>query len=682
MAQPNRYFKSMPYEIIYQICTYVNRTHRPTLQSLVLVNKRVRSVAIIRLFHSVTVTIDNPQQLSACLESTPKAVSENIRHLTIQGKFGQPGETETYQELKARKGGFPEMQDSFYDSASVLKWLEHIPHRFEADPPLWSGLVSMIKGIGRLSDLTFNCFNAFPIQILDALHSHHPHCRLHLNTFYISGLYGWDAPTLSEDDIKLITSPCLHSISSRYCYMDDDIPEYHFEAIMDMARGLSPGLKNVRLSAYSPGQGLGTSKGRTKWPGFGMDSQEEMASPHLDRLVLVHSIEVKSWSEVIDMSKLHCLEFGRSRVSDIQFLTSGVNFSGLEELVLDLVHWGDVSEPVEEYDAAISLFLRSLPPLKSLKVTGNLCQSTFECIIERHGGSLRKLHLSARPSCHHDDSTRHFVIREEQIQQIAKGCPLLEDLTIKIPRTQGDADEMAIYRALGSMPTVQNLYLTLDCSMTFFSNTDLDYLPEDDDYEARVPTESHFDAYDRRIVPMTMPNGIGIRRGHIRDTFVNSALDESLACSIFHAISSGKQLNSLPLEKLTVTTSGAFVFSYRPCWPSSFPDLTDRMRKLWLVQRNPRDDIHDRLVAKSLGEIGDDNDTGYSFGNQHQKEAKEIFLRLWPEKGDTDVTNNNGDQNKTWQDKEYTQYSPPLLVEEWQGSWRDNWHSFPLQQRE
>jgi hypothetical protein len=60
-----------------------------------------------------------------------------------------------------------------------------------------------------------------------------------------------------------------------------------------------------------------------------------------------------------------------------------------------------------------------------------------------------------------DFSSRYFIFKEEQTELISKSCTQLEELTIKTSRGRGDASEVAIYRALGLMSRLQDLYLIL-----------------------------------------------------------------------------------------------------------------------------------------------------------------------------------------------------------------------------
>jgi hypothetical protein len=246
MAPPG--LGNVPVDILLRICGYVDG---PTLPSLVLVNKSIRSAAVAFLFHTVEVIIDDHEQLANRLKNTPKAALENTRHLIIEGMFRSPGQSTSYREIKARTCRYlaSHIRDSFSDPASqVWQNEQYASTGGEADPSLWICLLELINGLFALTDLTFNCWNQFPPTILDALHRRNRSCRLHLNTFSLPGLHGWDAPRLSQQDLALVTSPCLYSISARYCFMDSyPQPEYHREAVMDMARGLAPSLKSVRL---------------------------------------------------------------------------------------------------------------------------------------------------------------------------------------------------------------------------------------------------------------------------------------------------------------------------------------------------------------------------------------------------------------------------------------------------
>lgn len=71
----------------------------------------------------------------------------------------------------------------------------------------------------------------------------------------------------------------------------------------------------------------------------------------------------------------------------------------------------------------------------------------------------------------------------------------------------------------------------------------------------KAPNDSSFDDFDQQSFSKWNA-WRNPRKGHIRDAFINSAVDETLARSIFRTISSGKPNGSVTLERLKVRVSG------------------------------------------------------------------------------------------------------------------------------
>ena len=98
--------------------------------------------------------------------------------------------------------------------------------------------------------------------------------------------------------------------------------------------------------------------------------------------------------------------------------------------------------------------------------------------------------------------------------------------------------------------------LTLDSSHLSVVVGDLD-----------IPNDPPFDEFDQLFYPANIlgiygdgAQGSKPRNGHIRDALVNSALDETLARTIFQSILSRKGHNALPLEALKLTSYGGGQF--------------------------------------------------------------------------------------------------------------------------
>jgi len=64
------------------------------------------------------------------------------------------------------------------------------------------------------------------------------------------------------------------------------------------------------------------------------------------------------------------------------------NFHSLTTLVLGKL-------PAGEWHHISNCRFRSMPPLPTFKVGGNLSRGTFEAVVEHHGKSLRQLWLSS-----------------------------------------------------------------------------------------------------------------------------------------------------------------------------------------------------------------------------------------------------------------------------------------------
>jgi hypothetical protein len=153
--------------------------------------------------------------------------------------------------------------------------------------------------------------------------------------------------------------------------------------------------------------------------------------------------------------------------------------------------------------------------------------------------------------------------------QTANHCPLLEELTIKIQRSLGDAVEVAIYKAIGALLRLERLFLILDAANRQLGSVDNgeEYnSSNEEETERATPNDPSFNELDRQILRIYTSNGRLIRRGHVRYSFINSVVDAKLATSIFHAISSGKRPGARALETMMLFPIGAIKF----CEPDNY----------------------------------------------------------------------------------------------------------------
>jgi len=495
----------------------------------------------------------------------------------------------------------------------------------------WNPVASMIEQLPALSDLIYNCSNQLAPCMLQALHQYLPQCRLHIKSL---GFRSLNEINIDAHEFALATSPCLHSISVRYASHDShENEDYHEEAILRLTAGLAPNLKEAKIyhdEAYGGIQLELRSRFKKPWRGFSLDTQKLVSTPgSLRSLHLggssMRSLSIRAWSMHTDFSVLDSLVLDtRIEAAGLDFLAWKCTFSSLRKLSLVLsilYHWRNRFEGFPmDYSDYVDCFLRSLPSLITLKVVDEVSRNNFETILRYHGASLRNLCLS--PFGRHDQ----LSITPQEIAQIRQSCPHLEDLSLTIPRSRGDAEEVAVYKALGTLSGVQKLSLELD-------PFEFSAAMADDEYRFRE--------FDRQFYDYRSSYS-DLRNGHVRLAFINRALDENLARAIYQTISSTRTSGALPLRKLKLSVTGRGVF--RKLVIPSIQDVLEHIGRSWLLMRNPRDDRSDELLVRELG--------GYERGGTHRmplaRDVEVVFRKVWPKR------RKGG------------------------GDWRDDWHSWPL----
>lgn len=664
-------FDKLANEILHQICGYIDRTHKPSLKSLVLVNKHLHAITVPFLFHTLKLMLTHKAQLNDLSQKLPLKVLQNVRHLIIEGWLNDKEDAPIMEVWSRYLPKMPyQIQDSFYeapmDSSSNWDGLQlagvGVYHVATNDLD-WQPLATLLSKMAVLSDLTYCCPYQLPRCVFNSVTSQHPNCRLHLKTFFLPSLRGWDQPGLDSYEQSLVTSPCLSSLAAEYSNYTQDIADYHYEAIQEIIAFMAPNLKNVSMSTAQSFGSLGPEKRRQPWEGLklrGSDLMERQREGRSQGSLLQLSIsdpptDLETWSNSTDFSVLRVIKLGYYPNAKLfNFMTTKCDFLSLNTLDLDLnvrhfefrFRERDYEQEAQERDNAISHFLLSLRSLSALKLNGDIGQATFDAMLVGHGETLRRLHFMPR------QAHRQFSLGLKEFLEI-KDCQQIEELTIKVRRSRGDGTEIASYKALGALPRLQNLWLVLDASNRSLGTDSPGegYRSDDSRYEALVPNDSRFDEADKKMLSgIYLSNGIGIRRGFIRDTFINMAVDESLARSIFTTISIGKPSGAMALESMQVCVTGGFLFSNHTYQRlQGFEGLPEHMFQPLLVERNPRNDCRNELIVKNLKK----EETYYTW-NKPSRKAEECFKSIWPDDGN--VSKVHGD----WRD------------------WASNWHSFPL----
>uniref|UniRef100_A0A8H7NL51 Uncharacterized protein n=1 Tax=Bionectria ochroleuca TaxID=29856 RepID=A0A8H7NL51_BIOOC len=536
----------LPRETLLQIAGYLADSHRPSLYAFALASKSC--------YISATRDVD------ALLEALSR--TDSYRHVSA---LSLKGCLDVKKPISTHPG---------FDSIDPLGWWKRtlvdeprintlLPntepiHRGEfindddryndrssKDYTAWAPIISLIKTLPSLAKLVYDCPDQFPPGLLDALHSHHPRCRLHHLKLRLQTL-SWDHPDPHE--MALATSPCLYG-ARLYCAWRDSegVEDFSQEAMMELVAGLAPNLK-----------------------------------------------EVATWSGFTDFSCLRCLALGGEGAGWSLDHVNGVNgevmawmahncsFTQLKVLRLVLERDTDATQRANYGDNAV-LFFTSLGPLEELSVTGALEPKILKAILHQHGPTLEKLGLHSSEDASGDDPaqvSRHeipMIFTKEHIQGIHTQCPILEELAIPVKRTQSNAAEVDIYKSLARLDRLKSLFLILDCSDWRVSR-DSSYGPD-----------PSFDEDDRESW------SFNVKRGDVRVGLINSAVDETLARAIWGTICQHKV--GRRLESLRLWTTGGGVFGNdRQETPSLFTSLS----RSWSITRLPRDDM-EAITVEELG---------------------------------------------------------------------------------
>lgn len=233
-----------------------------------------------------------------------------------------------------------------------------------------------------------------------------------------------------------------------------------------------------------------------------------------------------------------------------------------------------------------------------------------------------------------------MTITKAHILQINDGCPALESLSIYIKRTMSDASEVELYTSLARIRPLQSLFLTLDCSNW--------RVRRDPDLEH----EAWFDEDDKEKFDGPWR---ALRRGHVRQGFINCAVDETLARSIWDVIAKhkdGRRLLSLKLH-----TTGAMNFGM-PGQVSRMADIVHHLSRSWLIERGVRGDEQDALHVRELGL------------EARKARDKELLDKFEAEGGAQDYERAHAGVQvfrRIWPGKEVGRH------------WKDDWTSYPLQ---
>jgi hypothetical protein len=495
------------------------------------VNNTWYQAAVPFLYESLQLSLTRTEQLRKDVDQLlehplRKRYLQYLRRLDL---VGQSGKASLKLAAEQENAEGPIMVDEFLDH-ELWQRQRHTFRlcRWETTTPDYAPLARFIAAVRSLREVNFVRAVRFPQEVLDVLHKYHPSCKLNLLYLY---LQAWRHQGLSHRDMAVVTSPSLHSIRCYY-YGNAENKDVIESAILRLL-SLAPNLKKVdlvlvpkvafvdrRFHAFEPTDGASTAVARLETLSFSLNTVMSVQRFH-------------QWCQKTDIAHLRTLRIGRIDEPTVARTICAVapSFQRLERLSLNLGlqprerinYWGSLEE-----------MIKALPPLKGLWLAGNRNAPFVNKILSRHGATLQSLGLDSRyiDNDWQPHRQRRPYYNAQEIARFAKKCPVLRELHLTVHRVQGRSPEVKVYKALGHFPSLVHLCVKLDC------------VPS--------PVDPR-DKLDPSSVPKRMTRyGFAIAR-EARAFYINAAIDDPLAESIFNTISTSQPTGCLASLRLLPT---------------------------------------------------------------------------------------------------------------------------------
>lgn len=659
---------TLPIELLQQIASYVESVHRPSLYALCLTSKACRAASAFLIFRQISITVRSPERLPEDVETLTETLqrTDAVRHVQC---ISIKGDIRPYTKRLTMYGhelyqprwddGLDEIlgeSERHSSSGPHVVYEEPVIERNSAEDTAWAPVASLLRRIPHLKDLIYDCESQFPPSLLGTLREQHPQCRLHHLTFRFRTLL-WGVPYPYE--LELATYPALHRVkvgcSQRDTNGDDD---FNLEAVMELVAGLAPNLKEIVILSLHPAASRRYVRRRDEWqglPGFSGKTKGFLTTLQIKGWSDLESpTMLQRWAQHTDFDYLQHLQLwgGRETHSTgltgetMEWMARNSSFSQLRTLGVYLYRDDMFHERPHYSDNAVSFF-QAFPALEELTVHGPIDIHIFEAIVSHHGQKLRKLALhpsEASPSSHiangREQTDIPLELTKELILQIQAQCPALEDLALPIKRDLSSASEASLYRSFSKMPKLTSLLLNLDCS-NWHVILDPTYSPGFTGEDAEPVTYNTQYHEDREPTYHALP----VQKGDLKKTFVNAAVDEALARSIWELVSARK--TGARLERLKLWTTGAVEYGgYSGL--HYLHKFVDQLSRSWLIERDPRRDVDDVVVRETGKRKRDTNESVLS--RTLESNEAQVFRAIWPSK-------------------------------EGSGDWQDDWSSFSFPSR-
>ncbi|KAL4804190.1 hypothetical protein BDV18DRAFT_162598 [Aspergillus unguis] len=618
----------LPSEIKYLIANYTRDECMESLAALSLVDQEWNRIARPLLYeHIILYLLKDNTPYKRLLQPEASRLLVHIKRLSIIAPWYPTSSTSRAPVLRA------------YSSLRATLKAENLGD--QKIPKVWgcsadrsAGVIDLIHKVPQLQDIDLLISNGGPVELHEAIRRYHPDCRL---SVYLT-------PQLADKYRKInscVLSPQLHTAHvTLFEYPERRNFREHPDRVLEDVIVRAPYVKRLALQIIAGGH-VGPKEDFNETVVVEERSAMEPLCAKLEQLVwplntLLPADQFLKWDQLIDYSCLKMWSVGC--IEDTQVLHAIADLRPFRQLnTLTLALFPLPGNELSFYTAAEAMF-DSLPPLAYLCLLGSYKPALVATAIRKHGQTLLELKLNAGLRDWNHQTLRRLrakgqsvtgpLCHAEEIRSLAAQCPSLQTLCIAIQRNRGL--ETPDYTALGLFPALTTLELYLNCPPPVNPNeTELSPVPPRDltEFERTQPLPS---------------TGLDMPIWYIRDTMINSAIDESLAKMIFTHIRA-HQVGDQRLMKLKIRP----LYSAPAAAARTISRLLDNsifkaLALSWTVQMD--------LLAgvKAVKHMQKQTDRRWVSDTDEQLEV--IFNSVWP-----DVEGIN------------------------QGNWRQRWRSWPLQ---
>ncbi len=545
--------ETLPTLVLGRICDYLgdDPENRHSLWAFSLTSRKCCAAAAAQRFCQIQVKIRVPDELESLLRQWNALLSPDDRHCHVQRlkvlKVTTKGEQQQHERSQTQDREADDDENNYDWHMRYSLDVHDFCRPSKSSMKCWGGnnrtdnskawlpLSHFIRQLPALKDLVWACGSNLPLSVLSAVHDRG--CRLHMHQFHLFSLVQSrnNPQPINQDDYALATSPSLFSITTRLVGLRaDGMIDYNEEAVMRLVAGMAPNLAHVWLNRGSSSSSLALEEavrlGKPAWGGLFLNKVETDKLPtlgNLQSLVFAGYVspKIENWSCYTNFTNLRCFSLLWDPKSGIALAKMAIRseFKSVNTLAIT-----EIQDETKQTQEALKQILENLNPLHRLCLEGYISNEAFDIVLRCHGKALRS--LSVYP--YRDDELRNplVVFSEAVVQRLAEQCPKLEEVQLPISRTRGDHQETGIYRMLSRLPRLRRAFLRLG----FWVG------PDEDDWDEETDGPHPFS--------QCRLSGEEIPFAYLREAFSNSAMDATLALSIFDLISSGGSLTYLRLE--------------------------------------------------------------------------------------------------------------------------------------